>query len=618
MSSFRWTLVAAVGAAGICVAAESTRAAGAKAEAGGTGQVVVLRLDGPLMEAPPEFDFGFDLEPQQSLHNLLDRLRKARKDPEVKAVLLTFESPMIGWGQMQELRQAVTELRAADKDVYCYLEEVDADTYQLATAASRICIVPTGHIDLIGLHIEQAYFKQLLDKIGVEADVEHVGAYKGAGEPFTRTGPSDEAQEMLDSLVDDLFGQMVDTIARGRQISKEQVRELIDRGPFTARQALDAKLVDELLYADQIADSLRQRYGQQVEFSHNYGAKEGPEIDFSSPWAVFKFFGEAMSEAQAPAKPSVAVVYVDGLIVPGRSERGLFGGSGIAGSTTLRRTLAKARKDSSVKAVVLRVDSPGGSATASDIIWHATTLVGKEKPLVVSMGNVAASGGYYVSAGAGTIFADQATITGSIGVLGGKLITKGLWDWLGVSFHEVSRGQNADLYNSNRKFDERQRALVREYMQSVYDAFTDRVKKGRGDRLKKELDQLAGGRVFTGRQAQENGLVDRIGGLSDAIKFAASEANVSDYEIQLLPEPANLIDLFIQGLTGEEKDEGADVAIRTRRFWTLEAPGIRELLQTVRHLDQRRAGMVLRSLLRIELLGQERALLVLPAEIIVR
>lgn len=582
------------------------------------GRIAVFRLHGPLEEAPPPFDFGLDMEPQRSLYGLLDRFGKAKKDDRLKAVVLIFDEPILGWGQRQELRRAILDLRASDKDVYCYLEEVDGGTYQVAAAGSRVYITPTGGISLMGLHVEEAYIKGLLDKIGVKADIEHIGDYKGAGEPFTRTGPSDEAKEMLDWLLRDLFDQMVQGIAEDRQITPDEARALIDRGPFTAHQAQEARLVDDVMYAEAFADSLKERYGRSVELVHNYGERELPEIDFSSPLAILKFFGEVMSTAKAGRRPSVAVVHVDGMIVTGKTEEGLFGDSGTVGSTTLRRVLSRAREDDSVKAVVLRVSSPGGSAVASDIIWHAAVELGEEKPLIVSMGDVAASGGYYVSAGAATIFADPGTITGSIGVVGGKLVTAGLWDWLGVTFHEMKLGENADLYNTNRPFDDRQRAIVRRQMQEVYDAFTNRVKEGRGDRLKGDLAKIAGGRVYTGRQAQANGLVDKLGGLSEAIKFAAAEAKISDYEIRLMPEPKNFLEMLFRGLTGEENDEDSGSIEISSRGWLPRTPAARELLGLLGRVDPVRARAVRQSLLRLEMLAEESVLLVMPADLIVR
>lgn len=583
--------------------------------------IAVYNLRGELKDGPPTLAVSLDMRTPQSLFKLLERFRKIEKDNEVKAVLLSISDLALGWGQMQELRQAILGLRAAKKDVYCYLEDAPPSVYLLATAASRISIVPTGEIALMGMHVEQAYFKGLMDKIGVEADIEHMGEFKGAGEPFTRTGPSEQARQMIEWLVKDLFEQMIETVSQGRDIPFDKVRSLIDQGPFNARQALEAKLVDHAIYADELVDALRDRYGDDARFVQNYGADKRAQLDLSSPFAIFKLLGESASKGKPSAKPAVAVVYLDGMIVTGRTEQSPFGDAGTVGSTSLRHALARAASDKSVKAVVLRVNSPGGSATASDIIWRAASELGKEKPLVVSMGDMAASGGYYVSAGARAIFADRGTITGSIGVLTGKIVTKGLWDWVGITFHETTMGQNADLFNTNRRFDDRQRAIVREHLENIYKEFTDRVMAGRGNKLKKDLSELAGGRVFTGRQAEANGLVDRLGGLQDAVSYAAKLADLSEdeYELRVLPEPKNFMDLFIRSLTGqEEDDEGVDVAVTIDEPWTLRLPFAGELLPALKALDPDRAKLVLRSLLRIELLGREHVLLALPCEISIR
>lgn len=589
------------------------------AQAAAGDQIVVMRLDGELPEAPPEFEL-FELEPSKSLHDMLERCRKAKKDDSVKAVVMMFESPEIGFAQIQELRQAISDLRAADKDVYAYLEEAGTGAYQLAAAASKIVMSPTGEVRLMGIHSESPYFKGLLDKIHVEADIEHIGAYKSAGEPFTRTEPSKEAAEMTAWLLNDIFDQTVETIAKSRQLTPERVRELIDQGPFMAKDALAAKLIDETAYVEDFSRDLQKRYGEDTKLVYNYGAKKGPDVDLSNPFGIFKLFSEAVQEKRGTQKPSIGVIYVDGMILTGRTEQGLFGSSGTIGSTTLRHTLNKARDDDSVKAVVLRVDSPGGSALASDIMWHAVKELADKKPVVVSMGNVAASGGYYVSVGAGTIFADPGTITGSIGVVGGKIVTKGLWDWAGINWHEHNIGKNAELMSTNRKWNDRERALIRKYMEAVFAEFADRVTKGRGDRLKKDLDELAGGRVFTGKQALALGLVDRLGGMQDAVKFAAASGNISDYDIRLLPERKNFIDMILKSLMGGEGDDDSITlkAAAPRFGWTLQAPAIREIIPALRSMDRTKADAILRSLLRIELLAQEPALLVTPTDITVR
>ncbi|NLX12825.1 MAG: signal peptide peptidase SppA [Phycisphaerales bacterium] len=587
----------------------------------GRQRVAVFNLSGALREAPVEIEFGFNWEKPASLHDLLEKFEKAGKDERLKAIVLTFDSPAFGWAQMQEMRQSIHKLRAAGKEVFCYLEQAGPSVYMLATAASRIALTPTGNVQLVGLSSEQTYFKGLLDKLGLAADMICVGDYKGADEPFTRTGPSEQSKEMMDWLIKDLYEQMIEAIADGRHLQPNNVRRLIDRGPFTAREAREAGLIDELVYAEDLTNALRERYGTEIDFVHNYGQDKGPNIDFSNPFSFFSSIGKMMGKSKPKASDTIAVVYIEGVIMTGRTEPSLFGESNSVGSTTLRRVLTKARDDENIKAVVLRVNSPGGSATASDIIWHAASELSETKPLVVSMGNVAASGGYYVSAAGVNIFAEPGTLTGSIGVVGGKLITKGLWDWAGVSFHETNYGKNADLYSANRAFSEEQRATIQRHMQQTYEDFKDRVQQGRGDRLSKDLEDLAGGRVYTGRQAAANGLVDRLGGLREAIEYAAAEAGISKYDIRALPEPKNFLDMLFEGMTeGKEKDSdnlGGDITYRPRfPGWSL--PAGQAILSILKQADPLRAQAIRRGLLRIELLNRESVLTVLPTEILIR
>lgn len=579
-------------------------------------KIAEFRLGGPITEAPPPdfFAFGLEEDRPRSLKDLLQRLKKASEDTDVVAVALTLEEPMMGWGQMQELRNAILQLRASDKEVYCHVETAETGAYLLATAATRLSVVPTGDIGLKGLYGESPYLKKLLDKIHVEADFEHIGEFKSAAEPLMRDGPSKEAEEEQNWLIDDMYGQMVDIVAKGRDMTPDQVKAVIDEGPYSAERALKAKLVDAVEYRDEFLKEIEKRHGKSAKLTKNYGGKKGPEIDFSNPFALFKVLGELMRGVEEGEKSAIGVVYVDGMIVSGKSEDQFFG-SKTVGSTTIRAAFEKARKDDKIKAVVLRVDSPGGSALASEIMWHAAKQCAKAKPLVVSMGDVAASGGYYVSVAADTIFCDPGTITGSIGVVGGKIVTKGLWDWAGVSFHEVKRGQNADLFNSNRKWDDRERALVVREMQDVYDVFTGHVKESRGKRLKDDIEKLARGRVYTGRLAMAKGLVDHMGGLEDAIKFAADEANISEYDIRVLPKPKTFLDLFLKGLGADEDD---DTAATTRiGAWPIATPGMQMLAPVIQQLGPARAQMIARFLMKVDMLGREHVLTVLPTEMLI-
>jgi len=591
-------------------------------------KVAVFNLEGEVYERAPEFELTFDFQAPQTLATLIERIEKAAEDPAVPAVVLTFDDAWMGWAQMQELRGALENFRASGKEIYCYLEDASQGLYQLATAATRIVMPPSGELQLTGLYLEATYLKGLLDKIGLEADILHVGAYKSAGEPLTRTGPSEEAREMMNWLADDFFEQMIETIAAGRSMTPEQVRRLIDRGPFYATEALAAGLIDEIVDADDLADALRNRYGRQVELVRDYAVERDEELDMSSPLAFFRILGEAARKKQDTGQANLAVVYVNGMIVPGRTEPGWWDSSDQTGSTDFRRSLARLRTDDAVKGVVLRIDSPGGSAMASDVMWQAVRDLAAAKPVVVSMGNVAASGGYYVAVGAPTIFADPATMTGSIGVVGGKLVTKGLWDWAGVSFHEIQRGANADLMSNNRPFDEAQRARVQSQLEYVYAMFKDRVRLGRSGRLATELEQLAGGRVYTGRQALALGLVDQLGGLADAIAHVADEAGLETYDVRHIPEQRNFLDMMIRQMTGQsDEDKGGGVGIHAGgrlpagRWPTgglFERPAVRAALLAIGRADPRGMRAIARVLQRAELLGRERLLAVLEWEFVLR
>jgi protease-4 len=331
---------------------------------------------------------------------------------------------------------------------------------------------------------------------------------------------------------------------------------------------------------------------------------------------IGKMFGGKPSESHGD---SVAIVYVEGPITQGESPESLFGGESGAGSTSIRRALEKAGGDDSVKALVLRVDSPGGSALASEIIWKATQEVARKKPFIVSMGNVAGSGGYYVSCGAHTIFADDTTITASIGVVGGKLVTSGLWNWAGVNWVPHQRGKNADLLSSAKKWDEQQRQRIRKWMDDVYTVFKSRVVAGREKKLAKPIEEMAGGRVYTGKQALDLGLVDKIGGLDDAVKFAAAQANLGDYEVRVIPKSKNLLEMFMEAFTGKQEDEDQfSLSASTRTLLQADSPLMQSVLPLLQQLDPQRTQAVWRTLMRLELIHREGVITMMPEELIIR
>ena len=484
-----------------------------------------LRLEGAIPDQPPG-DLGLILQRRPpSLRTLVESLDRAARDPKVSAVVVRVSMlPDAGWGKVQELRDAVVRFRKSGKPAYAHLEFCGNKEYYLATACSKIYALPTAILDVSGLSAEVTFFREGLDKLGVEAQFEGVGKYKNAPNQFTESSFTEPHREQMEALVDSLFGQYLTGIAAGRAKTVEEVRALVDEGPYDAAEALKAGLVDELLYQDQWEARLNE--ADRVTPSRYVKAARGFSFD---------------------SRPKIALVYAVGEIVPGESESGAFGGS-VAGSDTVASAFRQAREDDAVKAVVFRVDSPGGFGPAADAIWRAVALARKSKPVVVSMGDYAASGGYYVSMASDVIVAEPGTLTGSIGVFSGKFNLRGLYDKLGISKEIVARGRNASLYSEYRPWSPEERAKVRGMNVAFYEAFVKKAAEGRKTSYE-QVDAVAQGRVWTGADALDRGLVDRLGGLDAAVAAAKEKAGIArDREVNLvvLPERKGLFETFLE------------------------------------------------------------------------
>jgi len=578
-------------------------------------KIAHITLRGPLTESPIAIPPLFASEAPLSLKELLHRLDDARADDSVVALVLDVDGAALGFAQLEEVHAALRRLAAAEKEIYVHADTLTTGTYALATAATHISLVPTGDLWLRGLYGETPYLRGALEKLGVVPDFEHCGDFKTGAESITRTGPSEASKEMTDWLLDSLYDSLVKLIARSRGFSPDQVRKLIDRGLYSAEDALAAKLIDSVKYRQDFAADLKERYGEDVQIVHDYGGEDADDVP-GNMFAAFEMLMELFNPSPKEfTKPTIAIVYVEGAIQNGEAEVSPFGSSSGAYSTTIRKALDRAAEEDMVKAVVLRVDSPGGSALASEIILDATRRVAAKKPLIVSMGNVAASGGYYVSCEADTVFADRHTITASIGVLGGKLVTTGFWEKLGIHWHANKRGAMAGLLSTAAPFSDEERQRIRHYMESVYGVFKDHVVQARGDKLDKPIEQLASGRVFTGVQALEHGLVDEIGGLRDAIKFAARKSRQDDYELRVLPDPPGIFDMFGGGATGDRRLQMA-LGLHIPALAT--APVFQAMLPVLAQTDPQRLGAVLRQLQKIEMLHRENVLMVMPDELLIR
>ena len=585
---------------------------GKKADA--AKKIAYFNIHGQLTETPVKIPPLFGEEPPLSLKALLERFKQARQDNSVVAVVLDLQGARLGLGQLEEIHAALRKFNAVDKEVFVHADTLSTGTFAAATGASHISLVPTGDLWLLGLYGETPYLRGALDKLGITPDFEHLEAYKTAHEFYTMIGPSEAAREMDDWLLDGLYAGLVDMVAEGREMSPEKIRALIDDGPYSAEAALAAGLIDSVQHRQDFVADLKDRYGRGVEVVADYAEEEEalPE-DFFSMIALFM---EMLNpQPKTYTEPSVAVIYVEGAIQTGTQEATPFGVAGGAFSTSIRKALDKAAEDRSVKAVVLRVDSGGGSALASEIIWDAAQRVARRKPLIASMGNVAASGGYYVLCGAETIFSDRNTIAGSIGVVGGKLVTTGGWNKLGINWHAMQRGKMAALLSTATPFNEQERAKILHYMTTIYDKFKAHVNEGRGDRLTKPVEEMAGGRVFTGEQALALGLIDKIGGLDDAIKFAANRAGLGEYEIRVIPEPPNVLEMLF---APPDEDDEFTRALAPANPSLADTPLFRTFLPALGKVDPLRVQAILYQLQFLELLDKEGVITMMPGKLVIR
>lgn len=509
-------------------------------------KVAVYDLEGAISESGQAggslFGLSMDASRPLTMLDVTRSLEKAASDPNVKAVVVDADGAGLDFSQLQEIRRLLLAVRDSGKDVWMYTEHLGNGTALLGSAANHFTLMPEADCSFDGIYSESMYFKGLLDKVGVRADVIHIGDFKSFGETYYRSGPSDYAKQQEEKLIDSVFGQIVDQVAAGRKIDPAKVRGAIDSGVLTAKEVAAAGIADHLMYRTDFVKKLKETYGEDADFDREYELPDldGPEI--TGLMDVFKLMFKDDSKLKA-RKDFVAVVAMDGDITD----------ESIA---PVRSQILKLAKEDRAKALVLRVNSPGGSAMASEVLWEATEeWSATGKPFVVSMGGVAASGGYYISSGADRIFAENGTITGSIGVVGMKFVIGEAMEKIGITTHVIQRGKNAGAMSMNRGFSEDEAKLVKDSMLAVYGTFKKRVIDGRGKALKGDLESLAGGRVYSGKDALEIGLVDEIGGLHEAIAWVSKEAKIEKPDVKLVPEPKSAFEGLFAPPDKKDDDE---------------------------------------------------------------
>jgi protease-4 len=502
-----------------------------------------------LARLVPPFDetraarLPFARERSPSLLETLRALDAAARDPRVGGVLLRCAGAPHGYAAAASLRRALDAVRAAGKPVAAYGETMHQAEYWVASGADRLWLPETGSIHLVGLRSESIFLARLLARLDLKPDVVRIGSHKAAAETFTRESMSPESREQIEAYLDDVFGELVAAIAAGRRLDVATVRERIDAGPYRSEAACEAGLADGCLYPDQVEEALVDLLPETGEAPPSGGAPRARLID-ADAYAALHADDPGWSPLWSK-HPRVAYVTASGAI----HRR-----AGVAGISVeaLSRTLRALGEDDGVRAIVLRIESPGGDALASDVLWRALSVAKRDKPLVVSMGEVAASGGYFAAVAGDAIFAEAPTLTGSIGVVGGKLDAGALLEKLGVDHDAVERGRRAGLLTSLRGFTPDERSLVRRDMEAVYDVFLRRVEAGR-KLTRADLERVAQGRIWSGVRALALGLVDAHGGPLEAIREARSRAGLAaDEAVALDVQPRHAPVDLVRGLLGIE------------------------------------------------------------------
>jgi protease-4 len=518
--------------------------------------ILVLNLKGTLPDYAPEDTLAARLfrREDKSLASLLVQLKKAKVDKRIGGVLLDIDMTSMGWGKADELRDAIADFRASGKPIYAYAELATNKEYYVATACEKIYLMPMGDLYINGLAANAMFLRGSLDKLGIYPDFYQIGKYKNAPDQFTRKEMSDAQREVTNALLDEFYARFVSAIATARQKSPEDVKTLIDNAPLNATEAKNAGLIDDAYYLDQVETVLKKRLGYKQDDKPHYVT-----------WSEYRRV-TPQSVGLEKGDDRIAIVYAAGAITSGKSSDGGFGGEKTLGSDTLVKALNDARDDKTVKAIVLRVDSPGGSSYASDAIWHAVEEAKSKKPVVVSMSDYAASGGYYISMSANRIVAEPSTITGSIGIFAGKPVLKGFYDWTGINSQYILRGKNAGMFRETEPFTPEERAKFESIIKHFYyDSFVPKVAAGR-KRDPEYIDSIAQGRVWTGTQGKANGLVDEIGGIDRAVEIAKELANIpKDRQVRraVYPVPQTLLEQLFSGSDDDEPE--TDMLTRERQ-----------------------------------------------------
>jgi protease IV len=519
----------------------------------GKNSVLHLRLDAPIVENHGDdqisgFPFGPPV-PVIGLIQLKEAIDHAKTDDNIEGIFLDVSMPQAGFATIEEIRTALTDFKSSGKWIVAYSEMYSEKAFYLASVADKVLLFKEGDFEFNGLSIEGEFYKKLLDKLEIKPQVFRVGEFKSAVEPFLLEKMSPENRLQITALVNSIYDDVLTKLADARKIDKEKLKEISDK--MLVKNGLEAKeqgLIDGLVYYDEVLDEFKSRIGDSTS------ATKVKLVRYSR---YRKSFSNYVS-----SKNEVAVIVADGEIMPGKADDGLVG------SDTFAEAIRKAREDDDVKAIVIRVNSPGGSFTASDVMWREIDLATKTKPVIASMSDVAASGGYYLAMACDTIVAQPNTITGSIGIFGVMFdLSDFLENKIGITFDEVKTGEYGERFTVTRPLTEAEKRIWQSELERHYETFTNKAAEGRNV-SQDAIKAVGGGRVWTGTQAKENHLVDILGNFDDAVKIAATKAGVeSDYKVSYYPKKKPFIEEFMEALSGDIQAKSMKAELGEYYIW---------------------------------------------------
>ncbi len=557
-----------------------------------------FELDGMLLEEPHPLAWMMGGEADRTLRDVLKILDDAARRPNLDGLVVRLKDPALTRTQIEEVRQGIQAVSDAGRTVYVFADNYSQGAYMLAGAGDEILLQTGGIINLMGIYAEEMYFAGTLEWLGISADYLQVGDYKGASEPLARSSPSEEWNQNIEGVLDGLYDQWLLTIMRDRKMSRDRLLELLpDAFAMDSDDAVEARFIDAEVDIRELSDYLKERHGEDMKMVDLGGEGEGGQSIFQ----MFNILMHGSEPSHTPKRSTIAVLHIIGPIVDGDSAQGgMFGGAAV-GSRTIREALKTIESEDLIEGVVVRIDSPGGSAIASETIWQGLRRLHGKKPVYISVGAMAASGGYYCAMGGEKIFVNDSSIVGSIGVVGGKMVMNDLYEKIDLGVYPHSRGPLADMFSSKSAFSETERQRLLELMTDTYETFADHVRAARPDA---DLKRIGEGRLFTGRQAIGLHMADEIGGLEDAIADVAAQVELGEgqYDVLTYPGPQSLEDFLSSMMNVKARASAPEAAF----------------LQTLRTvIGERNWPQVRGALESFLLLSEEHVLLASPRTLIV-